>query len=47
MKRNDELKKGESGTMVTIAAYPVLSAMKLIIGYVFTQKHLLQRFNNN
>ncbi|AOC90109.1 putative transporter YeaB [Bacillus amyloliquefaciens] len=35
MERYDELKKGESGTLVSIAAYPVLSAMKLIIGYVF------------
>ncbi len=38
MKRNDELKKGESGTMVTIAAYPVLSAK--IIGYVFHSEAL-------
>ncbi len=42
MERYDELKKGESGALVSIAAYLVLSAIKLIIGYLFTRKHLRQ-----
>lgn len=47
MERYDELKKGESGALVSIAAYLVLSAIKLIIGYLFHSEALTADGLNN
>ncbi|NPC91732.1 cation transporter [Bacillus sp. WMMC1349] len=47
MERYDELKKGETGAWVSIVAYLVLSAVKLIIGYVFHSEALRADGLNN
>ncbi|MDA7026817.1 cation diffusion facilitator family transporter [Bacillus sp. CLL-7-23] len=47
MERYDELKKGEIGAWVSIVAYLVLSAVKLIIGYVFHSEALRADGLNN
>ncbi|MGM0861997.1 MAG: cation diffusion facilitator family transporter [Bacillota bacterium] len=47
MERYDELKKGETGALISIAAYLVLSAVKLVIGYVFHSEALTADGLNN
>lgn len=43
----DDIKKGERGAWISIAAYLVLSAFKLISGYIFASSALLaDGFNN-
>lgn len=43
----EDIRKGEKGAMVSIAAYLVLSAFKLICGYLFASSALLaDGFNN-
>lgn len=47
MERYHELKKGETGAIVSIAAYAVLSAVKLVIGYLFHSEALQADGLNN
>ncbi|WP_059105741.1 cation diffusion facilitator family transporter [Shouchella shacheensis] len=47
MKRYDELKQGESGAWLSICAYVVLAAIKLIVGYLFLSQALIADGLNN
>ncbi|KAF1677343.1 cation diffusion facilitator family transporter [Bacillus sp. SKDU12] len=47
MERYDELKKGETGALISIAAYLILSAVKLMIGYLFHSEALTADGLNN
>ncbi|WZY01413.1 cation diffusion facilitator family transporter [Bacillus sp. FSL W7-1360] len=47
MKRYEELRQGESGAWLSIIAYIFLSALKLVIGYLFFSQALVaDGFNN-
>ena len=47
MERYNELRQGETGAWVSIIAYVILSAVKLIIGYVFHSEALSADGLNN
>lgn len=47
MERYHELKKGETGAIVSIGAYAALSAVKLVIGYLFHSEALQADGLNN
>ena len=40
MERYNELRQGETGAWVSIIAYVILSAVKLLIGYTFHSEAL-------
>lgn len=47
MERYNELRQGETGAWVSIIAYVILSAVKLLIGYVFHSEALSADGLNN